>query len=45
MIDPDGPTGDEKGNQGPYYVFCDMTSYDHVGVTEIPHLGYIKNLY
>ncbi|CAD5119519.1 DgyrCDS8121 [Dimorphilus gyrociliatus] len=38
LIDPDGPNGDESGNLPPYNVYCDMETYSHVGVTEIPHL-------
>ena len=37
LIDVDGPKGDEAGNLSPFLVQCDMTSYLHVGVTEIPH--------
>ncbi|KAK2145704.1 hypothetical protein LSH36_662g04064 [Paralvinella palmiformis] len=37
LIDVDGPDEDEAGNLSPFLAHCDMTSYLHVGVTEIPH--------
>lgn len=40
LIDIDGPpSGDRTGhfNLDPFLVYCDMTTYPHVAVTQIPH--------
>ena len=36
LIDIDGPFGSADVNMQPFLVYCDVTSYPHVAVTEIP---------
>ena len=37
LIDLDGPDGDATGNLDPFYVHCDVESYPHAAITQIPH--------
>ena len=37
LIDIDGPEGDDEGNLDPFYAHCDVESYGHVAITQIPH--------
>jgi len=37
LIDIDGWNGDSESNLPPILAYCDMTSYPHVAITQIPH--------
>ena len=37
LVDPDGHLGDAAGNLAPQLVYCDVTSYYHVGITVMIH--------